>query len=82
LNQNSSNEITHYNSGFATIILGFQPGGSPAGLPTLLPKDWRTWLGELNKINASKRLKRFWSFPCRHSGEKVEGVTTPHRNPD
>ena len=22
------------------------------------------------------------AFPCRHFEEKVEGLTTPHRNPD
>ena len=32
------------------------------GLPTLLRKDWRSWLGELINLKALKRLHRFWSF--------------------
>ena len=35
-----------------------------AGLPTLLHKDWRTWLWGAEQWYALKRLQRFWSFLC------------------
>ena len=50
-----------------------------AGLPTLLRKDWRTWLGELNKINdtlpknSGREIK-----PSKTQIDGLENIITPH----